>query len=467
MLFRKFPARFGKYLLVDRIAAGGMAEVYRAKLPGVENFHKLLAIKCMQPRLTASQGFADMFIDEANLSSNLSHPNIAQMYELGRHDDLLYIAMELVNGRDMGHIIRVARIAPIQIPVTFACYVAVKAAEALDYAHHRVAVDGTPLNLVHRDISPQNILVSYDGEVKVVDFGIAKADVRLVETAGGVLKGKVPYMAPEQARAQPVDNRTDVFALGIVLFETLTGRRLYTARTHLEVMEQARNADVPPIHDRYTHVPPDLEAIIRKALAAEPAGRYSTADELAQALSRFLIDGSVLYGSRQASRFMSELFSDEIEAMRAREQSYATLTLSDCVEVREVTDTIELYSSTFEESTAVANLRRPTDPTDEISSTTLDITVADANVSAVEETPPRDSERTKLVAIGQTFTDRRTLFYTAGGFGTVILIVALIALFSSGSPRRDSATAVRPASSVATPVPVATPVTPVTPSPVV
>ncbi|RYF08106.1 MAG: serine/threonine protein kinase, partial [Deltaproteobacteria bacterium] len=203
-------------MLLDRINAGGMAEVFRAKMTGAEQFERYLAIKCMLPQLLADEHFIGMFIDEAKLASQLSHANIVQIYELGRQHERLYIAMELVQGRDLRHVIRLARARGLALPQGFAAYVISRAAAGLDFAHRKQGVDGRPLQLVHRDVSPQNILVSYDGEVKVVDFGIAKAEARATETQAGVLKGKFAYMSPEQVRGDDIDRRADIFALGSV-----------------------------------------------------------------------------------------------------------------------------------------------------------------------------------------------------------------------------------------------------------
>ena len=201
MVTDQFPARFGKYIILDRINAGGMAEVFRAKITGAEQFERLIAIKCMLPELLEDDTFTTMFIDEAKLASQLTHANIVQIYELGRLNERLYIAMELVNGRDVRHILRTARANLAPIPLGFAAYVVAKAAEGLDFAHRKAGANGEPLALVHRDVSPQNILVSYDGEVKVVDFGIAKAEARATETQmRACLKGKFAYMAPEQVQ---------------------------------------------------------------------------------------------------------------------------------------------------------------------------------------------------------------------------------------------------------------------------
>ena len=182
-----FPRRFGRYILLDKVNTGGMAEVYRAKVSGTDNFQRIVAIKCMLPSLMEDKEFGTMFVDEARLAAQLNHGNIVQIYELGRHEEQLYIAMELVNGHDLRATTKRARKLGKRLGVGFVAYIVSKAAEALDYAHNKLSLEGTPLLLVHRDVSPQNILVSYDGEVKVVDFGIAKAAHRATETRAGTL----------------------------------------------------------------------------------------------------------------------------------------------------------------------------------------------------------------------------------------------------------------------------------------
>lgn len=331
----QFPARFGKYILLDRLNAGGMAEVFRAKVTGVEGFERLVAIKCMLPQLVFDEQFIKMFIDEARLAAQLSHANIVQIYELGRQAERLYIAMELVNGRDVRHILRTAKASETVLPASFAAYVISKAAEGLDFAHRKANVDGTPLNLVHRDVSPQNILVTYDGEVKVVDFGIAKAsaEARSTETQAGVLKGKFAYMAPEQVAGEPIDRRADIFALGSVLFEVITGQRLFQGENDLAVLEKVRNAQLP---DFKTVLPPDAQGladILRRALARKPKDRYAYASELAEALEQYLIEDRSIFGTKRASQVMRSLYADEVAELSHKLKAFAEVTISNCVAI--------------------------------------------------------------------------------------------------------------------------------------
>ncbi|MDP7037924.1 MAG: serine/threonine-protein kinase [Myxococcota bacterium] len=329
----RFPSHFGKYILLDRVASGGMAEVYRAKISGVAEFQRLLAIKCMLPNLVEDEDFIKMFIDEAKLASKLSHSNIVQIYELGRLTERLYIAMELVNGRDLRHIMKTAAKKNLKIPTQLIAYILAKAGEGLDYAHRFVDVDGKHLNLVHRDVSPQNILVSYDGEVKVVDFGIAKAEseARASETQAGVVKGKFSYMAPEQLSDRKIDHRVDVFALGALIYELYTGKRLYTGESELSILMKARDAEVPDMRVELEGAPEGLGEIANMCLAKDPDDRYAYASEFAEKLTPLLISENRIYGAKQAKAFMYELYSSEIEFLREQMARYMQINQLDCV----------------------------------------------------------------------------------------------------------------------------------------
>lgn len=308
-----FPMEFGKYVLLGRQAAGGMAEVFRAVMSQPEGQKRIVAVKCMRPELLSDDQSIKMFRDEAHLAGQLLHPNIVQIYEHGRVGMRSYIAMELVHGLDLRQILRSMKESRRRLSPIFACYVVAKAARGLDFAHRKLNSQGQPLNLVHRDVSPQNILVSYDGEVKVVDFGIAKADARSAETQAGTLKGKFSYMSPEQAHGARVDHRADIFALGCVLFEAVTGRVLFHGPTNLSILEMVRNVDMPNLR---TVLPRGSEAIcciLGQALAADPNDRYSYASEMAAELESLLTwhDGTV-FGTRDAAIVMRSIVGGEI-----------------------------------------------------------------------------------------------------------------------------------------------------------
>ncbi|MGH9856754.1 MAG: protein kinase domain-containing protein, partial [Acidobacteriota bacterium] len=242
---------FGQYLLLDKIATGGMAELFLAKRKGVEGFEKILAIKRILPHMSDNEEFVTMFIDEAKLAAQLTHHNICQIFDLGKIENAYYIAMEYVNGKDLRAILRSSRAKTKPMPIDLAVLVISKIASALDYAHRKRGSNGQPLNLVHRDVSPQNILISYEGEVKLVDFGIAKAATKAHVTQHGALKGKLLYMSPEQAWGKTVDKRSDIFSLGIVLYELLTGRPLFFDEndTEVTILEKVREAKITPTRE--------------------------------------------------------------------------------------------------------------------------------------------------------------------------------------------------------------------------
>lgn len=333
MTLDQYPAKFGKYILLDRLNAGGMAEVFVAKASGVEGFERLVAIKCMLPALVTDSQFTAMFVDEARLAAQVAHANVVQIYELGRQAERLYIAMELVHGHDLRHIIRTAQMANVALPAAFSAYVISKAAEGLDYAHRRLNKDGSPLGLVHRDVSPQNILVSYDGEVKVVDFGIAKAaaEVRSTETQVGVLKGKFAYMAPEQVMGEAIDRRADIFALGSVLFEALSGQRLFTGDNDLVVLERVRDAVLPNLRAMLPSEAERTLPVLNRALSLLPDMRYSYASEMAEALEPMLIEDQSIFGAKRAASVMQSLYRADIEHNAALLRSYSDITQDNCV----------------------------------------------------------------------------------------------------------------------------------------
>jgi len=280
--------RFGPYLLLNRIAVGGMAEIYLAKTQGLAGFEKLCALKVIHPDFASDQHFIQMLIDEAKIAVGLNHSNIAKIYELGRHNDAYYIAMEYVDGADLFRIMRSLSSKRVSVPLDVAAYIAQEICTGLDYAHTRQDDRGDPQSVIHRDISPQNILISRAGEIKIVDFGIAKAATRSRRTQTGVIKGKYFYMSPEQAWGDPVDHRTDIFSAGIILYEILTGRMLYIEEDLHKLLHMARQAEIATPSTRRPDIPPSLEHIVMKALARDPDQRWGTAREFQAALTSFL-----------------------------------------------------------------------------------------------------------------------------------------------------------------------------------
>lgn len=306
------PARFGKYLLLDKIGTGGMAELFLAKQTGLSGFEKVVAIKRILPHLTQGSEFVTMFINEAKLAALLTHQNIVQIYDLGNVDQCHYIAMEYIMGKDLRTVVTHGKSRRMPLSIGDALLIVSKICSALDYAHRKKDLNGNDLRLVHRDISPQNILVSYEGEVKLVDFGIAKAAMGGQETKTGVLKGKLAYMSPEQAWGKPVDGRTDLFALGIVLYEAVTGERLFTGNDEISILEKVRKAEIAPPTQLNPAIPPEMEAILLKAMAKEPENRFQTASEMEMALEELITKKGYAFSSLSLSHYMQALFADEI-----------------------------------------------------------------------------------------------------------------------------------------------------------
>ncbi|MCA1826643.1 MAG: protein kinase [Myxococcales bacterium] len=301
---------FGKYFLLERINVGGMAEVYKAKTVGVEGFEKLVAIKRILPSVAEDEEFIKMFVDEAKITSQLSHANLAQTFDLGKIDDTYYIAMEYVPGKDLRAVFERMKRRGERMPLQLAAYVVSRVCEGLDYAHRKRDASGRELHIVHRDVSPQNIILSYEGEVKLIDFGIAKAANKITKTQAGILKGKFGYMSPEQVRGLPLDGRSDIFAAGVVLYELCTGERLFVGSSDFSVLEKVQQAKVTPPSQIDPSIPSKLERIILKALAREPEDRYQQAADLATELTRFLIDASPVTREDVAA-FMKGSFPDD------------------------------------------------------------------------------------------------------------------------------------------------------------
>lgn len=300
---------FGKYQLIEKIGEGGMAEVYLAKQLGeLAGFEKQVALKTIYPHLTEREDLVVMFLDEARIAAQLNHPNIVQIYDLGKVDDTLFIAMEYIHGQDLRRICEQGIEANDFLPREFAARIIADAAAGLHYAHTSTDGQGRPRNIVHRDVSPQNILVSMEGQVKMADFGVAKAEDRLGQTQAGQRKGKLSYMSPEQLESKDVDARSDVYTLGIVLYETTVGKRLFRGRSDFETMSLVANAKVTPPSEVRADFPAELEAIILKALQKEPSDRYQSAQELQMALEDWLHAQDRRVGGVELGEYMRGLF---------------------------------------------------------------------------------------------------------------------------------------------------------------
>lgn len=277
-----------RYRVIEKIAAGGMAEVFRAESAGLEGFKKTVAIKRVLPHLSQKKQFIGMFLDEARLSATLSHSNVVQVFDIGVGDETYFIVMEYVDGANLKAVIEHRKLIKRPMAIEAACLVAIRTCEGLAYAHEAQDALGQPLGIVHRDVSPPNVLITRHGEVKVVDFGLAKANSQLESSEPGIIKGKFSYLSPEAALGEEVDHRTDVFATGILLWEMITGQRLFMGDTDLGTVRLVQAARVPPLSQYVKDVPAALEQIIGHALARDPKARYPSAREFGRDLNHVL-----------------------------------------------------------------------------------------------------------------------------------------------------------------------------------
>jgi len=312
--------RFGQYILLEKVASGGMAELFRAKKIGIEGFEQVLAVKRILPHLSSDEEFANMFIAKAKLAAHLTHKNIAQIYDFGEIEQSYFISMEYIRGKDLKAILKKVSLERRKLPAGIAVFIAKEVAAALSYAHKQKDNTGNDLNIIHRDISPQNILISYEGEVKIVDFGIAKASTHS-KTTTGILKGKLSYMSPEQAWGKPVDHRSDIFSLGVVLYEMLTGRKLFQGDSEVGTLEMIRKARIEPLPSAVNmDMPSGLEAKVLKALARDASERYQNASDMELDLwgaSVNVPDGNPVSALKQ---YMNDLFRSEMESERMTER---------------------------------------------------------------------------------------------------------------------------------------------------
>jgi len=300
------PVPFGHYYLLGLIARGGMAEVYRAKPQDGQK--RLLAVKVMRPQLAREARFIDMFHREGKLAMVLKNRCIVETVEVGQHDGRHFITMEYIGGRDLTQVLRRCQETQQRIPVPHAVYIAARIAEGLHFAHTLADKDGRPLNIVNRDVSPSNVRMSYDGDVKLLDFGIAQALMKFTSEIG-ILKGKFSYMSPEQIRGMPLDARTDVFSAGIILHEMLTTEKLFRGDTEFALMEKVRKAEVPPPSNFNRRVTPELDAISLKALSRDVADRYQSAAQLAADLDALI--AGYRFDPKELRQFMRQLFRKE------------------------------------------------------------------------------------------------------------------------------------------------------------
>lgn len=316
-------SQFGSYIIVRHIGGGGMAQIYLAKTRGLAGFEKHLALKVINPDQAGDERFIQMLIDEAKLTVGLTHVNIAQVFDLGQVEGIYYIAMEFVEGVDVLELVNGLHALGEKVPIEAAAYIARLICSGLHFAHSRTDAQGQPLNIVHRDISPQNILVSRSGEIKVVDFGIAKAAGMQTRTQAGVIKGKVHYMAPEQAQGEKADRRSDIFATGIVLWETLTSKMVYSGDNQRELVDRVRQARIPPPSTYRPEIPAALDAVVMKALARVKEERFQDAHQFQVALTKFLAAHAPDYGGTHLAELVSRVLARKNQGRQEVEQHFA------------------------------------------------------------------------------------------------------------------------------------------------
>ena len=318
--------QFGKYILLERVAAGGMAEVYLSKSTGAVGVNKFVAIKRILPQYSDHQEFIEMFKEEAKIAVNLNHGNVVSIYDFGVEKNQFFLVMEFVEGRNLRQILNELKKTTTSFTIEQIVYMMKEVAAGLDHAHR--CIDGTtgrPLNIVHRDMSPQNIMVSFEGEVKIIDFGIAKAETQIEATKAGTLKGKYGYMSPEQADGQNIDPRTDIFSMGIVLWELLANDRLFTSNSEAAILRKIRECQIPSIRKINPSVPPELERIVNKALAKDRSLRYQTAASFHRDLNRFLNTQYPEFSPQDFSVFMKNAFSAAFLEQRRKQVEFAKI----------------------------------------------------------------------------------------------------------------------------------------------
>lgn len=333
--------KLGRYTLVEQLAVGGMAEIWLAHTADVQNIEQVVVIKKIRPHLAKQKHFLSMFLNEAQLAIHLDHPNIVQIYESGKPNDQHFIAMEYIFGRDLSEIIPKAKRAHIPFPVEYAVQIIIQVCEGLQYAHTQTDSHGHPLKIIHRDISPQNVLISFEGDVKILDFGIAKAANQYEQTQQGVLKGKVSYMAPEQILGTGLDHRVDIFCLGAVFYELLTGYKLFSGENELAILRSITEGPIYPPSYFNEEIPSSLETILLKALAKDPEERYTNAWELQSDLTDLLNQFDFQPTAQHLSNFLRQLFEDEVD----QEAHYLKKKLREILEEQEASTLLESLDS--------------------------------------------------------------------------------------------------------------------------
>jgi serine/threonine-protein kinase len=306
----------GRFRIIKRLGMGGMGQVYLANAEGVAGFEKLVALKVAHGHVSHDKNVMEMFLTEARLSALLQHPNLGQVYDLGQSEDLYFIAMEYIRGVDLRALINAAAEQGGRLPLPVVLAIVSRLLEGLDYAHALRDKAGKPLKLVHRDVTPVNTLLSYTGEVKLIDFGIAKAADQVSRTRTGMVRGKLSYMSPEQARAQPLDRRSDLFAVGVILYELLLGVRPFDAPSEMQLMENLVDAKYTPPRELDPEITPELEAVVVRALKRDRTERFESASEMQTAVEKLLRAMQLHVGARELGAFVAQLCPPDDPALR-------------------------------------------------------------------------------------------------------------------------------------------------------
>ncbi len=386
----ELPRRFGRYVLFDRIGRGGMAEIYLARGTTQMGAVRLAVVKLVLNRFTNDPGFSAMLTSEARLAARLSHANVVQTFDLGREENRLYIAMEYVEGFDLTQLLKKLRERKLAMPAEFGFFIVMEMLRGLDYAHRRSDDQGGALGIVHRDVSPSNVLVSLEGEVKLCDFGIARAVTDLTELPEGALEGKAAYMSPEHARGEKVDARADVFSATTILWEILSGRRMYKAQEGRDVLAVAKSGDVPPLPARGLPDHARLAAIVSKGLARDRGDRYASAGALLDDLEDYVVKNRLTASPMRFGAFLTEHFEDEIVAVR-RERERAAIGLASSLPPPEVMPVLPRGSSPPPEPPPVT---KPSQRPEQVDELDADAVLDDApDLDAIERkslvsTPP-------------------------------------------------------------------------------
>ncbi len=304
------------YRVTERLESGGMAEVFRGESTSLAGFKRQVAIKRVLPHLASNEKFIRMFLDEARLSARLTHANIVQVFDIGHVENTYFIVMEFIDGVNLKAVVEYVRTHKKPFPLPLAVHIMIKVCEGLQYAHEATDTDNKNLNIVHRDISPPNVLISKKGEVKIVDFGLAKAAHSVEKTEPGVVKGKFSYLAPETAMGEEADPQADLFAVGIMLWELLAGRKLFQGDTDYQTVKMVQQAVVPPIRTINASVPEELDKILRKALAKNKADRYRTSEQMSEELAEFLLLHRLKATASDLSKLVVDVMNDRAATAR-------------------------------------------------------------------------------------------------------------------------------------------------------